>query len=131
MSIVQAHKCKIIGWISKFINPSKISVIEQLHTLCDAWTCGSAQWVRLTPAQVKAHMEEVEERIESGEITMKVRKLCLDAGQSHGGKRKASEKENMQVSRKPKHTQTQLPSKSKPIISDDEEDKEDRGGNSE
>jgi hypothetical protein len=28
-----------------------------LHTLRDAWACGSAQCVRLTPAQVKAHME--------------------------------------------------------------------------
>jgi hypothetical protein len=94
-SIVQAHKCKIIGWIRKFINPSEISVIEQLHTLHDAWACGSARWVRLTPAQVKAHMEEVKERIESGEITAKVRKLCSDKGQSCGGKCKASEKENM------------------------------------
>jgi hypothetical protein len=131
MSIVQAHKCKIIGWISKFVNPSEIGVIEQLCTLRDAWACGSAQWVRLTPAQVKAHMEGLEERIESGEITVKVRKLRSDAGQSRGGKCKASEKENAQASRKPKRTQMQLPPKSKAIIFDDEEDEEDGEGISE
>jgi hypothetical protein len=129
-SIVQAHKCKIIGWIGKFINPSEIGVIEQLCTLRDAWACGSARWVRLTPTQVKAHMEEFEERIESGESTAKV-KLHLDAGQSRGGKRKASEKENAQASRKCKRTRMQLPPKSKAIISDDEEDEEDREGISE
>jgi hypothetical protein len=76
-------------------------------------------------------MEEFEERIESGEITTKVRKLRSDAGQSCGGKCKASEKENAQASRKPKHTRTQLPPKSKAIISDDEEDEEDGEGISE
>jgi hypothetical protein len=76
-------------------------------------------------------MEEFEERIESGEITAKVRKLCSDAGQSCGGKCKDSEKENVQASRKPKCTQTQLPPKSRAIISDDEEDKEDGEGISE
>jgi hypothetical protein len=73
-------------------------------------------------------MEEVEERIESGKITVKVRKLRSDTVKSCGGKHKASEKKNMQASRKAKHTRTQLPPKSKAIISDDEEDKE---GNSE
>jgi hypothetical protein len=42
-------------------------------------------------------MEEVEERIESGKITAKVRKLHSDAWQSHGGKCKASEKENVLI----------------------------------
>jgi hypothetical protein len=37
-------------------------------------------------------MEEVEERIESSEITVKVRKLHSDTGQSRGGKHKASGK---------------------------------------
>jgi hypothetical protein len=76
-------------------------------------------------------MEEVEERIESGKITAKVRKLRSDAEQSCGGKRKASEKENAQASRKPKCTRMQLPPKSKAIISDDEENEEDGEGNSE
>jgi hypothetical protein len=67
----------------------------------------------------------------SGKITAKVRKLRSDTGQSHGGKHKASEKENAQASRKPKHTRTQLPPKSKAIISDDEKDEEDREGISE
>jgi hypothetical protein len=76
-------------------------------------------------------MEEFEERIESGEITAKVRKLHSDAGQSHGSKCKASEKENAQATRKPKHTQLQLPPKSKAIISDDKEDEKDGEGISE
>jgi hypothetical protein len=76
-------------------------------------------------------MEEFEERIESGKITTKVRKLRSDTGQTHGGKRKASEKENAQASRGPKHTRMQLPPKSKAIISDDEEDEEDGEGISE
>jgi hypothetical protein len=76
-------------------------------------------------------MEEVEERIESGKITAKVRKLRSDTGQSRGGKCKASEKKNTQASRKPKRTQMQLPPKSKAIILDDKGDKEDGEGNSE
>jgi hypothetical protein len=68
-SIVQVYKCKIIGWVGKFANPSEIGSIEQLRTLCDAWASGSAQWIRLSLTQVKAHMAEVDEQIERGDVT--------------------------------------------------------------
>ena len=72
-SIVQAYRCKIIGWVGKFVNPSEIGTIEQLRTLRDVWASGSARWVRLSPTQVKAHMAEVNEQIERGDVTIKVR----------------------------------------------------------
>jgi hypothetical protein len=72
--IVLAHRCAVVGWTGKFVNPSEIGSIEELHTLHDAWASGSARWVRLTPAQVKSHMEEVEGRIARGEIVPRVRK---------------------------------------------------------
>jgi len=125
-SIVQMHRCRIIGWTGKFANPSEIGAIEQLRTLRDAWASGSARWVKLSPAQVKAHMEEVEEKLETGEIVPKVRKRRSDAGQSRGGKRKASDKENIQPSKKAKRARVQLPPKSNALItSEDEEDGED------
>jgi hypothetical protein len=121
-AIVQAHKCKINGWCGKFVNPSEIGTIDGLRTLRDAWATGSAHWVRLTPSQVKAHMAEVEEEMQRGEVVAKVRKRRSDAGTSRGGKRKASDKENLQRAAKAKRARTQLAPKSKPIISESDDD---------
>ena len=122
-SIVQAYKCKITGWVGKFVNPSEIGSIEQLRTLRDAWASGSARWIRLSPAQVKMHMAEVEEQIERGDVVVKVRKRRSDAGQSRGGKRKPSDKENDQCpKKKAKRAQAQLLPKSNAIIATDDED---------
>jgi hypothetical protein len=123
-SIVQGYKCKIIGWVGKFVNPSEIGSIEQLRTLRDAWASGSAQWIRLSSAQVKAHMAEIEEQMERGDIPIKVRKRCSDAGQSRGGKRKASDKENIRPAKKAKRARMQLPPKSNAIIMTDDEDED-------
>jgi hypothetical protein len=121
-SIVQIYKCKITGWVGKFANPSEIGSIEQLRALRDAWASGSARWVRLSPAQVKVHMAEVEEQIERGDVTVKVRKRRSDAGQSHGGKRKSSDKENDQrPKKKAKRARAQLLPKSNAIIATDDE----------
>jgi hypothetical protein len=128
-SIVQAHKCKIIGWVGPFINPSEISGMEQLRTLRDAWRSGSARWTRLSVAQVKVHMAEVAEQIERGDIIVKTRKRRSDAGQTRGGKRKRSDKENAQLpQKKAKRARKQLLPKSNEIIAtDDEEEDEDEG----
>jgi hypothetical protein len=122
-SIVQAYRCKIIGWVGKFVNPSEIGTIEQLRTLRDVWASGSAWWVRLSPTQVKAHMAEVNEQIERGDVTIKVRKRRSDAGQSRGGKRKSSDKENDQrPKKKVKRARVQLLPKSNATIATDDED---------
>ena len=128
-NIVQCHKCKIINWTGKFVNPSEIGSIEQLCTLRDAWASGSARWVRLSPAQVKAHVDEITEQHERGEIVVKTRKRRSDAGQSHSGKRKLpiSDKENTCPAKKTKHGRTQLPSKSKEIIDSDSNEEDDKG----
>jgi hypothetical protein len=121
-AVVQAYKCKIIGWCGKFVNPSEIGTIDELRTLRDAWACGSAHWVRLTPSQVNAHMAEVEEKMQRGEVVAKVRKRRSDAGTSRGGKRKAGNKENLQRVAKVKRARTQLAPKSKAVISESDDD---------
>jgi hypothetical protein len=90
--IVLPYRCTIVGWTGKLVNPSKIGSIEELCTLHDAWAFGAARWVRLTAAQVKKHKIDIEEQIECGEMVVKVRKWCSNAGQSCGGKWKASKK---------------------------------------
>jgi hypothetical protein len=72
-------------------------------------------------------MEEVEEQIKCREVVAKVRKQRSDIGQSRGGKRKTSGKENARPSKKTKRTHTQLPPKSKAIISDSESDEDEEG----
>jgi hypothetical protein len=66
--------------------------------------------------QIKVHMAEVKEKMAQG------KKWHSDAGQSHGGKRKASNKENIQPTKKAKCAQMQLPPKSNKIIMMDDED---------
>jgi hypothetical protein len=124
-NIVQAHKCKIIGWVGKFVNPSEIGTIEQLHMLRDVWASGTARWVKVSAAQVKAHMDDVDERISRGEVVVKVRKQRSDAGKSRGGKRKASEKENARPTKKARRSRTQLAPKSNAVIDSDSEDSDD------
>jgi hypothetical protein len=130
-NIVLSHKCKIINWVGKFVNPSEIGSIEQLRSLRDAWASGSARWIRLSAPQLKAHMVEVEKLREDGEIIVKVRKQRSDAGQSRGGKRKLhiGNKENMSHNNKAKRARTQLPPKSREIIdSDDDRSDNESGG---
>jgi hypothetical protein len=122
--IILPYRCTIVGWTGKFVNPSEIGSIEELRTLYDAWASGAARWIRLTAAQVKKHKTDIEEQIERGEMVVKVRKRRSDAGQSRGGKRKASEKENIWP-RKAKQAQVQLPPKSKEFIEDEDAEDED------
>src|ERR1700676_4075534 len=89
-SIVEGHKCKIIGWIGKFVNPSEIGSIEELRNLHDAWASGAAWWIRLSSAQLKEHTTEIDELRERGEVVGKIRKRRSDTGKLCGGKRKAS-----------------------------------------
>lgn len=124
-SIVEGHKCKIIGWVGPFVNPSEIGSIQALRDLRNVWASGAARWIRLSSDQVKAHMAEIEVLRERGEITVKVRKQRSDAGKSRGGKRKLSDKENMHRHKTAKRARTQLPPKSKELISDSEDEEGD------
>lgn len=83
--LIQAHKVKIVGWpLKDFINPALITNMADIRTLCDAWASGAARWVRLSASEVKKHLEEVEERRESGEVIGKKRKRRSDAGKPKG-----------------------------------------------
>lgn len=126
--IVETHGCKIIG-VDKLVNPSDIGTLDALQKVRDTWASGSAQWVRLTTSQIEAHMAEVEEARVRNKTPAKVRKQRSDAGQSRGGKRKASNKEKAQPTKKVKHTRNQLPPKSREVIDSSDEEDEDKSGN--
>lgn len=130
--IVEAHKCKIVGWIGDFRNPADIGTLPLLRQLRDGWACGATRWIRLTPSQVRAHAAEIEQQLKTGEIAAKKpRKKRSDAGKSRGGKRKsmASGKENTQPVKKVKRARNQLPPKSKEVINSDDDRTDEEEGN--
>ncbi|KAG1781344.1 hypothetical protein EV702DRAFT_927859, partial [Suillus placidus] len=71
----------------KFINPSNIGTVGDIHKLRDALKARTCYWTALTPAEVKAHTAELDVHRSAGKVVRQPRKRRSDAGGSR--KRKA------------------------------------------
>ena len=75
-SIMQQMGVRLVGWLKtvKFINPSQIGTVLEIHTLRDGLRSGGCHWIKLTRAQLDMHCIDMEERQEKGEVVGKQRK---------------------------------------------------------
>ncbi|KAG1843317.1 hypothetical protein F4604DRAFT_1938263 [Suillus subluteus] len=73
MSIVETYGVHLVGWPDgvKFISPSNIGTIGDIHKLWDALKACTCYWTTLSPAEVKAHASELATRRSAGEVVQK------------------------------------------------------------
>jgi len=76
MSIVETYGVHLVGWPDgvKFISPSNIGTVSDIHKLRDALKAHTCYWTSLSPAEVKAHASELATRCSAGEVVWKPRK---------------------------------------------------------
>jgi hypothetical protein len=89
-AIIETYAVKLVGWPPgiSFISPSNIGTVGEIRRLHEALKARTCYWTTLTPAEVKAHTVNLNERRSAGEIVKQPRKKRSDAGTSC--KRKAS-----------------------------------------
>lgn len=80
-AIVEKHRAKLFGWpLDKFAPPSEINTVGELRKLRAALASGETYWRRLTPREVTAHMDKVQELQEGGQVIGRKRKTRSDKG---------------------------------------------------
>ncbi|KAG1819863.1 uncharacterized protein BJ212DRAFT_1267596 [Suillus subaureus] len=129
-AVVETCAIQLIGWPGsiKFINPSNIGTIGDIHKLHDVLKDKTCYWTALTPTEVKAYMAELDVCCSAGNIVHQPHKRCSDAGGSH--KRKAlptTRREKNRPSKKAKKMATgngEAPKSVEFVVSSDEEEEE-------
>lgn len=70
--IVEQYKIKLVGWTySEFINPSKISRIDDVRKLRNALKSGACHWIRLSVRQHQEHVSHLEAQRKAGQTVGK------------------------------------------------------------
>jgi len=100
-SIVQTYSICLVGWPKsiKFVNPSQIGTVLEIHTLRNDLNSGACHWVKLMKPQLAARIADIEARHDQGETIRKKRKKQSDTGTSHKRKRPSADQENERPSR--------------------------------
>ncbi|KAG1752816.1 hypothetical protein EDB19DRAFT_1627578 [Suillus lakei] len=133
-AIIETYAVQLVGWPPgiNFISPSNIGTVGEIRRIHDALKARTCYWTTLTPAEVKTHTTNLNERRSAGEVVKKPRKKCSDAGTSR--KRKApstvghANKQTKCSSKKAKKNSDQdheVPKSVEFIVSSDEEEIED------
>jgi hypothetical protein len=132
-AIVGTYGVRLVGWPQgvKFISPSNIGTIGDIHKLRDGLRARTCYWIALSQAEVKAHSAELEARCSAGEVVRQPHKKRSDAGIPR--KRKAittasqANKENQRPSKRTRAATAvhrQAPKSVEFIESSDEEEEE-------
>lgn len=131
-SIIQLHSVKIVGWPMdlKFANPSEIGTVVEIRKLRNALRSGTCHWVKMSKAQLNAHIEDLKNRSNEGEAIVKPRKKRSDAGTTGKRKRKTNSSKDQENERGPaqkvrKTTRARKEQRSVSIIESSEEEEED------
>lgn len=90
-SIVVRYHVRLVGWPGAFKSPSTIMQVKEARDLRAALKSGACRWIKMSPADVKLHNEEMEEREEMGEVIGKKRKVRCDKGTTRGDGEDGSE----------------------------------------
>lgn len=131
-AVVIRYQVKLVGWTySTIVSPSEIGSVQDLRVLRDALRCGACKWIRLSKAQLAEYEAEL---IGKGEVTKKKRKQRSDKGlkrkklpdgdnakEVQGPAKRAKVVKNA-VAGPSRSRASQLPPKSKAVISDSESD---------
>jgi hypothetical protein len=82
MSVVKAYGVHLVGWphSAKFINPSNIGTVGDIHKLQDALKAHMCYWAVQSPAEVKAHVSKLDTHHSAREAVQKLQKKQSDAG---------------------------------------------------
>ncbi|KAG1862659.1 hypothetical protein F4604DRAFT_1683802 [Suillus subluteus] len=134
-AIIETYVVQLIGWPPgiNFISPSNIGTVGEIRRLRDALKARTCYWTTLTPAEVKAHIANLDERHSAGEIVKQPHKKHSDAGTSHKCKAPSTvghaNKQTKCLSKKAKKNSYQdreVPKSVEFIVSSDEEEIEDQ-----
>ncbi|KAG6895722.1 hypothetical protein C0992_013011 [Termitomyces sp. T32_za158] len=99
VDMVERYSATLRGWPVglQFRSPAKITTMEDARTLRDALVSGECMWVKLTRKEKEARTKARQEKIASGEVTVKKRKRRSDAGKPRGPRKaKSGEKRKRQ-----------------------------------
>jgi hypothetical protein len=94
MQIVQRRHVKLIGWPANimFIPPSILTSVDDVRLLLHVLRTKKCRWVQLSDDEVVEHMEDLQRRMDAGEVVGRKRKIRSDKGK----KRKKLAIEHMQ-----------------------------------
>ncbi|KAG1777848.1 hypothetical protein EV702DRAFT_968727 [Suillus placidus] len=133
-AIIETYAVQLVGWPPgiNFISPSNIGTVGEIWRIRDALKACTCYWTTLTPAEVKTHTANLNERRSAGEIVKKPRKKRSDAGTSPKCKAPSTvghaNKQTKCSSKKAKKNSDQdheVPKSVEFIVSSDEEEIED------
>ena len=83
LDIIVKHKVMLVGWPPGFpiTNPSSISTMDQIKSLCDALKVGNCHWVKMTKRQQEVHARKLKTCQAAGKVAItKTRKERSDKG---------------------------------------------------
>jgi hypothetical protein len=88
--IVIRYGIKLEGWTyEKIKNPSELSSsLPPLRALSDAIDNGTCRFIKLTATEKKKFEQEFNAKVQSGEVTLRKRKLRKDAGKKKAKRRR-------------------------------------------
>lgn len=95
--IVIRYRIKLEGWTyENFKNPSKLSSsLPPLRALSDAIDNGTCKFIKLTAAEKKKFEQDFTAKVQTGEVTLRKRKIRKDAGKKKAKRRRTNLKEDV------------------------------------
>ena len=92
--IVIRYGIKLEGWTyENFKNPSELSSsLPPLWALSDAIDNGTCRFVKLTATEKKSFEQEFYAKVQTGEVTLRKRKIRKDAGKKKAKRRRTDSK---------------------------------------